>query len=750
MNLGKALEENVRSIISDADRDLLTLKKVYEIDGREASFFDQYMEHLRLDHTRSIVLVLDEQGWIVVNSMRNIEPKNFSYRDYFQFHRDTVNNHLDIGTPIIGALSKQNVIPLTRRINKPDGSFGGIVYIGLRADYFTEFYKKMELGHDKSITIFGLDGIVRAGQAKDNFGSGQDISQGELYKLTQSEIYGIFIGVNTVDGIKRVQSYRVMPDYPIVVSVGMSTDAALAAYEKRRQAYILGTILVSLFIVAMCRLLIDRTEKVMQGSKERYSSLMATMIDGFASCKMVFENGQPQDFIYLEVNHAFENLTGLKDVVGKRVTEIIPGIKESNGELFTIYGRVSQTGKPERFEAYIEHLKKWLSISVSSMYKGYFMMIFENITERKSMEDELNKHKGRLEILVEERSQELAMKNRELTAILGSITDSIYALDNQWKLIHMNKAAIVSNSRLTKDHIGKNIWDIYPELTDGEMYQKYHEARVTNVPKQMIHKSTSSEKWFDCTIYPYDDGLLVYFKDITEQRKIEQQMLRLDRLNIVGEMAAGIGHEIRNPLTTVRGYLQLFQRKAEFARYQEQLVTMIEELDRANFIITEYLSLAKDKAVKLISGNLSTLLHALFPLLQADAFSRNCKLKMEINDTSSIQFDEKELRQLLLNLVRNAFEAMQPGGTVTIKTYCEKDKIVLAVVDTGAGIPAEVLAKFGTPFVTTKENGTGLGLAICCRIAERHRAEIDILSSAEGTTVLIKFRRDEGGMETKI
>lgn len=217
-------------------------------------------------------------------------------------------------------------------------------------------------------------------------------------------------------------------------------------------------------------------------------------------------------------------------------------------------------------------------------------------------------------------------------------------------------------------------------------------------------------------------------------------MARLDRLNIVGEMAAGIGHEIRNPLTTVRGYLQMFQRKTDFTRYQDQIGTMIEELDRANYIITEFLSLAKNKVVKLTPGNLSNSLHALFPLMQADAFRHNHKLEMEICDTPNILFDEKELRQLLLNLVRNAFEAMQPGGTVTIKNYFENEKVVLAVHGTGTGIPKEVLANLGTPFVTTKETGTGLGLALCYRIAARHSAEVDIKSSTKGTSVFVNFR----------
>jgi len=107
-----------------------------------------------------------------------------------------------------------------------------------------------------------------------------------------------------------------------------------------------------------------RAEEELRESEARYRSLFENMLHGFAHCRMLFENDKPQDFIYLDVNNAFEELTGLKDIRGKKVTEVIPGIKESNPELFDIYGRVALTGKPERFEIHLESLKVWLSVSV--------------------------------------------------------------------------------------------------------------------------------------------------------------------------------------------------------------------------------------------------------------------------------------------------------------------------------------------------------------------------------------------------
>ncbi len=155
-----------------------------------------------------------------------------------------------------------------------------------------------------------------------------------------------------------------------------------------------------------------RAEEALLKSEQHYRSLFENMLDGFAYCKMLFDDhGRPIDFVYLEVNSAFERLTGLKNVIGKKVTEVIPGIKESYPELLEIYGRVALTGQPEKFEIDFKPLKAWFSISVYSTEKEYFAAVFDNITERKRAEDELKK---RAEDELKKRTEELARSNAEL------------------------------------------------------------------------------------------------------------------------------------------------------------------------------------------------------------------------------------------------------------------------------------------------------------------------------------------------
>lgn len=223
-----------------------------------------------------------------------------------------------------------------------------------------------------------------------------------------------------------------------------------------------------------------------------------------------------------------------------------------------------------------------------------------------------------------------------------------------------------------------------------------------------------------------------------------ENMARLDRLNLIGEMAASIGHEVRNPMTTVRGFLQHLGVKEEFNGAKEYFSLMIEELDRANMIITEFLSLAKNRVMDFKVNNLNKVFMEVTPLIQADALRYGCQVEIKLGNIPSFCIDENSIRQLILNMVRNAIEAMPNGGIITIGTTYHEDKVFLSISDQGVGIPIAMLAKLGTPFATTKENGVGLGLAVCYRIVERHDASMTVESElGRGTTFTIKFNCKE-------
>lgn len=183
----------------------------------------------------------------------------------------------------------------------------------------------------------------------------------------------------------------------------------------------------------------------------------------------------------------------------------------------------------------------------------------------------------------------------------------------------------------------------------------------------------------------------------------------------------------------------MLQNKTDLLTYKSYFDLMIEELDRTNAIITDYLSLAKNKPAELKRQCLNKLLANLFPLLLADAYTQDKKCAFEAGDISDLDIDVNEITQLVLNLARNGLEAMHPDGCLTINTFMDGENIVLSVRDEGTGINPEHISKLGTPFFTTKESGTGLGLSMCYNIAYRHNAQIEVETGSDGTTFLVRF-----------
>jgi len=232
--------------------------------------------------------------------------------------------------------------------------------------------------------------------------------------------------------------------------------------------------------------------------------------------------------------------------------------------------------------------------------------------------------------------------------------------------------------------------------------------------------------------------------EFEKRKNLEYEVTKLERLNIIGQLAAGLGHEVRNPMTTIRGFLQMLQGKTDLLTYKHYFELMIEELDRTNMIITDYLSLAKSKPIELKRQSLNKLLTNLFPLLLADAYTQGKKCIFEPGNIDELEIDANEITQMVLNLARNGLDAMLLGGRLTIRTFMNGQDTVLSIKDEGKGIKAEHLSKLGTPFFTTKENGTGLGLSMCYRIADSHNARIEVQTSPNGTTFLVQFPQSKG------
>jgi len=237
-------------------------------------------------------------------------------------------------------------------------------------------------------------------------------------------------------------------------------------------------------------------------------------------------------------------------------------------------------------------------------------------------------------------------------------------------------------------------------------------------------------------------GAVCSIYDVTEIERMRSELEDMNRLNLIGQMAAGVTHEVRNPMAVVRGYLQILQKKTP-EEYDHYYKIVLEELDRAGGIIDDFLALARTKQQISEMRTLRSVVEDLWPLLQADANLRGQTIRLEDGaDGEKIAMHPGEIKQLVLNLARNGLEAMDDKGELVIVIEELEDRLRLRVKDNGPGIPEETLERIKQPFFTTKKTGTGLGLALCSGIAERHGGSLSIESTVgEGTEVRIDFAK---------
>ncbi|MFA9557550.1 PAS domain S-box protein [Evansella sp. AB-rgal1] len=226
-------------------------------------------------------------------------------------------------------------------------------------------------------------------------------------------------------------------------------------------------------------------------------------------------------------------------------------------------------------------------------------------------------------------------------------------------------------------------------------------------------------------------------RDITDRKKAEELMIKSEKLTMAGQLAAGIAHEIRNPLTSIKGFLQLMQQGYEL---KPQFLDVINsEFNRIEIILSELLLLAKPRAMKYEKKNVYSILKQVVILLETEANFKGVIIHYtESEKVLFINCDENQLKQVFINLIKNGIEAMPQGGEILIKTKQDKDNITLLFIDQGHGIPNDKLEKIGQPFYTTKDKGTGLGLAVSFNIIENHKGMITIESEeGKGTTFMV-------------
>lgn len=276
------------------------------------------------------------------------------------------------------------------------------------------------------------------------------------------------------------------------------------------------------------------------------------------------------------------------------------------------------------------------------------------------------------------------------------------------------------------------------QLTNGAVRDI---ALAFNARHLLIHQAPLKDQ------HQQHKGHIVIVNDITEQQQMENDLARAATLALVGEMAASMAHEIRNPLAGVRGFTQLLlERRPEepIGNIQPHLETIVGEIDRVNKLIGDFLMLARPRRLTRQIIKLHTLVQSIVDLARNDANLHGATLETNLAVVPPVDGDSEQLRQVILNLLRNAFAAAGPGGWVRLSTGSAEGKAFLRIMDSGPGIPAELRKKVFDPFFTTKDEGTGLGLAICERIVRQHEGRLELECGAQGTSFTVWLPLTDG------
>ncbi|MBE0339022.1 PAS domain S-box protein [Paenibacillus sp. 23TSA30-6] len=348
---------------------------------------------------------------------------------------------------------------------------------------------------------------------------------------------------------------------------------------------------------------------------------------------------------------------------------------------------------------------------------------------------------------LEQMYEENRSVKEHLESVINQTADAIHVTDQDERIIRVNHAFEALYGWTKKELVGRKLQFVPPQQEEEYEFQKERllqgESMVSIESIRMRKDGSTVEISMSMSPILDEEGEILGFisvsRDITGRNRMEELLRRSEKLTTVGQLAAGVAHEIRNPLTTLRGFLQLQQQNKVLNLKHNDI--MLSELDRINLIVSEFLILAKPQAVHFQKKDVRYIVSDVISLLDSQAHLLGIVFNLQVTEEPALVYaEENQLKQVFINLLKNSMEAMSKGGTITIHLFLEGESVKIFIRDQGTGIPAEMLSKLGEPFFTNKETGTGLGLMVSQRIIQSHKGTLDIDSiEGEGTTALVQL-----------
>ncbi|MFD1739784.1 PAS domain S-box protein [Bacillus salitolerans] len=446
-------------------------------------------------------------------------------------------------------------------------------------------------------------------------------------------------------------------------------------------------------------------------------------------------------------NHSSEGIA-IFDLEGR--------VTHANSAFEKIFGYSEREVKGKRLPVTPDFTMKDAEFLLNETIKGNYINEYVTIKQRKDQKyitvsitmspiRDSNEEVYAVAGIVRDITRERAVLS-QLESFIDNNMDPIMIFNNEEKLVRVNKALEKTFGWSSSELLGTLVNDLpfVPANRRHELERNRKSIRLNKGVKGMetirIRKDGTPLHVL-LTTFPVRDeygmGWAVILRDITEKKRAEELMVHSEKLSIAGQLAASIAHEIRNPMTSIKGFMQLI----ESGVYKKEYFSIISsEFERIESILSELLLLAKPQVLKLKRENVYVILDQVISLLIAQANMNNIEIITTYEaDEMLISCEGNQLKQVFINVVKNAIEAMPNGGQLRIETKREAENLHIYFIDQGCGIPEHILSRLGEPFYTTKEKGTGLGFMISKNIIEEnHQGSLNVYSKENvGTTIEI-------------
>ncbi len=696
-------------------------------------------------------------------------------------------------------------VTVTRRVVESDGEFGGIAAAVLSLNYLLTFYDAIRVGEDGVLGLFNLDGIQIARSPFREQAIGLDLGDSALFRAVIAEGgAGSIEAPYRTDGVRRISAYRMLPGGAAMVIVGLSVDEVLARWYERRNFQLMIVAAALLLFMIASFLMVSHSSRRREWEEQR-AERMRVMAQASQDLVRADSLAALLDHVavaarrLIGAHHASVSVVRDGDY-RKRTTALSLSDAYSRWKDYQeppdgsgLYEMVCADNQPARMtrDELQQHpvwqsLQRqqgpapmpsgWLAVPIVNQHGNTLGLIqlFDkqqgqfsehDVSEMVQLASVTGVAVDKL-LATEARDEALARvtsAREDIARILSSISDAMYAIDEEWRFTYMNAEAERVLGQSAESLIGEIIWDALPNMRgsalDGELRRAVKERR----PVAFEFEIPAVHVWYSVRAFPHAGRLTVYFQDISARVQTEARLRQAQKMDAIGQLTGGVAHDFNNLLTVIIGSAEtLTEPGSQLPEEVRSGIDMIRTAGvRAAELTHRLLAFARKQPLEPRDVDVNALASDTEGILRR-TLGENIDIEVvQGGGLWKAEVDPNQLQNALLNLALNARDAMPAGGRLTIETantsvddaYGRDNDmragqyVMIAVSDNGEGMSKEALARAFEPFFTTKGEGrgSGLGLPMVYGFVRQSRGQVRIYSElGEGTTVKMYLPRGKG------